>query len=112
MSCRRCAFSRARTPFFTARSSSRPAIRMSSAIGVCSLGWVSTPATMKRDAQALERGLAELDRGLLRRRRATLATHAAASEWPAVSVDGRRAVDFCSNDYLGLARHPDIAAAM
>jgi 8-amino-7-oxononanoate synthase len=67
---------------------------------------------MKRDARALEGSLGELDRGLLRRRRATLATLSAAGEWPAVTVDGRHAVDFCSNDYLALARHPDIAAAM
>jgi 8-amino-7-oxononanoate synthase len=67
---------------------------------------------MKRDALALEATLGELDRGLLKRRRATLATLSAAGEWPTVTVDGRRAVDFCSNDYLALARHPDIAAAM
>jgi 8-amino-7-oxononanoate synthase len=67
---------------------------------------------MKRDALALEGSLGALDRGLLKRRRATLATLSTASEWPSVTVDGRRAVDFCSNDYLALARHPDIAAAM
>jgi 8-amino-7-oxononanoate synthase len=67
---------------------------------------------MKRDAQALRVSLGELDRGLLRRRRATVATDSAAGDWPSVIVDGRRAVDFCSNDYLALARHPDIAAAM
>jgi 8-amino-7-oxononanoate synthase len=67
---------------------------------------------MKRDAQALKGALAELDRGLLRRRRITLTTGDAASEWPRVSIDGRRAVDFCSNDYLGLARHPSVAGAM
>jgi len=67
---------------------------------------------MKRDPLALEESLAELERGLLKRRRATLATLNAAAEWPSVSVDGRRAVDFCSNDYLALARHPDIAGAM
>jgi 8-amino-7-oxononanoate synthase len=67
---------------------------------------------MKRDALALEESLGALDRGLLKRRRATLATLSAAGEWPSVTVDGRRAVDFCSNDYLALARHPDIAAAM
>ena len=67
---------------------------------------------MKRDALALEESLGALDRGLLKRRRATLATLSAAGEWPSVTVDGRRAVDFCSNDYLALARHPDIASAM
>jgi len=67
---------------------------------------------MKRDALALEASLGALDRGLLKRRRATLTTLSAAGEWPCVTVDGRRAVDFCSNDYLALARHPDIASAM
>jgi 8-amino-7-oxononanoate synthase len=67
---------------------------------------------MKRDPLALEGALVELERGLLRRRRATLATLSGAGEWPSVTVDGRHAVDFCSNDYLALARHPDIARAM
>jgi 8-amino-7-oxononanoate synthase len=67
---------------------------------------------MKRNALALAGRLAELDRGLLRRRRRVLSTVRSAGEWPSVIIDGARAVDFCSNDYLGLARHPDIAAAM
>ena len=30
---------------------------------------------------------------------------------PAVAVDGREAVNFCANNYLGLANHPDVVAA-
>ena len=45
--------------------------------------------------------------GLLRQRR-TLQT----PQSPHVMLDGRPCVSFCSNDYLGLANHPDLVAAL
>ena len=63
---------------------------------------------MKRDIATLEAALAGLDPQHLKRRRRTVDT----VDETNVAVEGRRLVDFCSNDYLGLARHPEIAAAM
>jgi 8-amino-7-oxononanoate synthase len=51
--------------------------------------------------------LAELKQQGLYRRRRTLE----GSQGPVVTVDGKAVVNFCSNDYLGLANHPDVAAA-
>lgn len=45
-------------------------------------------------------------RGLYRRRRVVEGPQGAE-----VTVDGRRVVNFCSNDYLGLANHPAVVAA-
>ena len=56
----------------------------------------------------LEVGLAQLaSDGLLRRRRTLDAPCG-----PAALVDGQQVVAFCSNDYLGLANHPAIVAAV
>ena len=57
---------------------------------------------------ALERDLQQLDRQSLRRRRRVADTPCA----PRVTVDGRDMLAFCSNDYLGLASHPNIIEAL
>lgn len=60
-----------------------------------------TPATALRDE------LAVLDRQGLKRARRVLETPQGAR----VRVDGREYVAFCSNDYLGLAAHPELIEA-
>lgn len=55
----------------------------------------------------LRQGLAELDRAHLRRSRRVLSS----AQAPHAVVDGRRVVNFSSNDYLGLAADPRLRAA-
>lgn len=47
------------------------------------------------------------DQGLYRERR-TLGS----PQGPRVVLDGQRCLNFCSNDYLGLASHPEVGAAL
>jgi 8-amino-7-oxononanoate synthase len=67
---------------------------------------------MKRTAPALDALLARLDAAQLRRARTTVESYPAAQRRTLSVAGGRGLIDFSSNDYLGLARHPALVAAM
>jgi 8-amino-7-oxononanoate synthase len=64
------------------------------------------------DRAAIATALAALDAGALRRRRRVVDHYPHPDDGTRASVGGRVLRVFCSNDYLGLAHHPELRSAL
>ncbi len=68
--------------------------------------------TVRARPHTLEAALAEIDRQHLTRVRRAVEGFGEPAGTTEVIVEGRCLVNFCGNDYLGLARHPLVSAAL